>query len=243
MKRWLKFWSLTIALTASGYAAAQGPRSAAPAPASSAAGQSVSGPSLLQNQNDDQPIQIESATLEVRDKSKMATFSGDVQVVQGDTTIKCQTLVVFYGAGPGSGPATGPGHGSGPTVASIGQSPAQGGTAPQKSPVPQGQQDIRRIEARGGVTVVSKDQNASGDLGVYDVKKKTITLTGNVVVSQGKNVLHGDRVIVDTVTGNAHIESGGTSQNRVRALILPGKNEDGTPSNFMSIGPGSNKTN
>ena len=64
--------------------------------------------------------------------------------------------------------------------------------------VPQGAQDIRRIEARGGVTVISKDQNASGDLGVYDVKKKTITLTGNVVVSQGKNVLHGDRVIVDT---------------------------------------------
>ena len=60
-------------------------------------------------------------------------------------------------------------------------------------------QDIRRIEARGGVTVISKDQNASGDFGVYDLKKKTITLTGNVVVSQGKNVLHGDRVVVDTV--------------------------------------------
>ena len=27
----------------------------------------------------------------------MATFAGDVQVVQGDTTIKCQKLVVFYG--------------------------------------------------------------------------------------------------------------------------------------------------
>ena len=68
-------------------------------------------------------------------------------------------------------------------------------------------QDIRLIEARGGVTVISKDQNASGDLGVYDLKKKTITLTGNVVVSQGKNVLHGDRVVVDTTTGNAHFDS------------------------------------
>jgi lipopolysaccharide export system protein LptA len=36
------------------------------------------------------------------------------------------------------------------------------------------------------VTVVSKDQNASGDLGVYDMKTKTITLTGNVVVSQAR---------------------------------------------------------
>ena len=235
MTRWLKLCSVAIALTVPGFAAAQSPRATAPA-----SGPNIPGPSVLQNQNEDQPIQIESATLEVRDKSKMATFSGDVQVVQGDTTIKCQTLVVFYGAGPGSGPA--PGHGPGQTVASIGQPAAQGGAVPH-SPVPQGAQDIRRIEARGGVTVVSKDQNASGDLGVYDVKKKTITLTGNVVVSQGKNVLHGDRVIVDTVTGNAHIESGGTSQNRVRALILPGKNENGTPSNFMSIGPGPDKTN
>jgi lipopolysaccharide export system protein LptA len=105
--------------------------------------------------------------------------------------------------------------------------------------MPQGQQDIRRIEARGGVTVISKDQNASGDLGVYDLKKKTITLTGNVVVSQGKNVLHGDRVVVDTVTGNAHLDSGVASQNRVRALILPNKGDNGAPS-FMSIGPKAN---
>jgi lipopolysaccharide export system protein LptA len=167
----------------------------------------------------------------------MATFSGDVQVVQGDMTIKCQTLVVFYGGSHGPG--------AGETVATAAP-PAAG--APQgvglqhAQLVPQGAQDIRRIEARGGVTVVSKDQNASGDLGVYDLKKKTITLTGNVVVSQGKNVLHGDRVVVDTTTGNAHIESGAASQNRVRALILPNKNENGS-SNFMSIGPGPNKAN
>ena len=109
--------------------------------------------------------------------------------------------------------------------------------------MPTRQQDIRRIEARGGVTVISKDQNATGELGVYDLKKKTITLTGNVVVSQGKNVLHGDRVVVDTVTGNAHFDSGGGSggptaqNNRVRALILPNKGENGGPSNVMSFGP------
>jgi lipopolysaccharide export system protein LptA len=56
------------------------------------------------------------------------------------------------------------------------------------------------------------------------------------VVSQGKNVLHGDRVVVDTTTGNAHFESGVASQNRVRALILPSKGANGS-SNVMSIGP------
>jgi hypothetical protein len=65
--------------------------------------------------------------------------------------------------------------------------------------MPQGG-SIRRAEARGDVTVVSKDQNASGELGVYDTKTKTITLTGNVVVSQGKNVVRGERVVPCSVT-------------------------------------------
>jgi lipopolysaccharide export system protein LptA len=165
----------------------------------------------------------------VRDKEKMATFSGDVHVVQGDMTIKCQTLVVFYGGGKNGGQTL--------AAASAGGTTGSHPPVQRASVMPQGQQDIRRIEARGGVTVISKDQTASGDLGVYDLKKKTITLTGNVVVSQGKNVLHGDRVVVDTVTGNAHLDSGVTSQNRVRALILPSKNDNNGAPNFMSIGP------
>lgn len=189
--------------------------------------------SLLRGENKDLPIQIESATLEVRDKSKIATFAGNVQVVQGDTTMKCQTLVVFYGAEDG---------GAGKNAAAANEPAAGKSQAPASgqagAAVPQGAQDIRRIEARGGVTVVTKEQNASGDLGVYDLKAKTITLTGNVVVTQGKNVLHGDRVVVDTATGNARVESNAaTAQNRVRALILPGKDANGGSTNMMSFGP------
>lgn len=177
----------------------------------------------------DAPVQIEAATLEVHDKSKTATFSGNVQVVQGDTTMKCRNLVVFYGQEVG-----------------IGESSAETTTATIKTPLggPRGAQSVRRIEARGNVTVVTKDQSASGDLGVYDLKNKTITLSGNVVVSQGQNVIHGERVVVDTETGNARVESGsagaGASANgsgRVRALIQPGKGQAGSP-NIMTIGPG-----
>src|ERR1700744_1650629 len=143
-------------------------------------------------QNQDQPVQIEDASLEVHDKNKTATFAGDVQVVQGDTTMKCQRLVVFYGQEVGIAQAGAP-----PPAAKPAATPAG----------PKGAQNIRRIEARGGVTVITKDQNASGDLGVYDLIAKTITLTGNVVVSQGQNVIHGERVVVDTVSGNARVES------------------------------------
>src|ERR1700723_621638 len=63
------------------------------------------------SQNRDQPIQIESATLEMRDKKKEATFSGNVKVIQGDTTMTSKTLVVFYDSNSpppgGAAPATG----------------------------------------------------------------------------------------------------------------------------------------
>ena len=114
--------------------------------------------------------------------------------------------------------------------------------------MPARQQDIRRIEARGGVTVISKDQNASGDTGVYDLKTKTITLIHNVMVAQGKNVLHGERVVVDTVSGNAHFDSqaGRTAGRapvvspgrRPHAVVLPNKDAKGSrPSKTMSSGP------
>src|SRR5215212_7115030 len=61
----------------------------------------VSGvPNAMQgvSQNRDQPRKIEAASLKMRDKKKEATFSGNVKVVQGDTTMTSKTLVVFYDA-------------------------------------------------------------------------------------------------------------------------------------------------
>ena len=218
MMRGLSFGVALAALVIVPPAGAQAPQSGAPNP-------------LSMGENKDQPVQIEAATLEVRDNNKAATFSGNVQVVQGDTTMKCQSLVVFYGQEVGVGTA------GAPTA-----------TAAKSTPgTPQGAQNIRRIEAHGGVTVITKDQNASGDLGVYDLKSKTITLSGNVVVSQGQNVIHGERVVVDTTTGYARVESGSSNggagagapgPGRVRALIQPGKGQNGGTTNFMTLGPG-----
>ena len=158
MRRQLSLCAVMAALLAPGSAVAQAPR-AAPAPPVQ---------SLLQGgQDKDQPVQIEAASLEVRDKEKKATFSGGVQMVQGDTTMKCQKLVVFYGQEVGIDQAPD----AKPAAASAGL---------------KGAQNIRRIEARGGVIIMTKDQNASGDFGVYDLIANTITLTGNVVVSHSK---------------------------------------------------------
>src|SRR5690606_24580600 len=63
-----------------------------------AAAQNTGVPNALQgfSQNKDQPVHIEAATLEVRDKDKRATFSGNVIVKQGDTTLRSKTLDVYY---------------------------------------------------------------------------------------------------------------------------------------------------
>lgn len=205
-----------------------------PAAAQPSNGNAAPGPfqGMMNDQKKDQPVQIEAATLEVRDKNKTATFSGNVQVVQGDTTMKCQRLVVFYGQEMGI----------------AGKDAATPVTTSKSTPgMPQGAQNIKRIEAQGGVTVITKDQNARGDLGVYDLQTKTITLTGHVTISQGQNVISGEKVVVDTVTGNARVESASSNggprigaQNqggRVKALIQPGKGQSGS-SNVMTFGPG-----
>ena len=56
--------------------------------------QQQSVPNALQgfSQNKDQPVKIEAASLEVRDKEKIATFSGNVIVTQGDTIMRCKSL-------------------------------------------------------------------------------------------------------------------------------------------------------
>src|ERR1700712_2633808 len=84
------------------------------------------------SQNRDQPIQIEAATLEMRDKKKEATFSGNVKVIQGDTTMTSKTLVVFYessgGAPAGGAPAA--------TPANAKAAPAKGAPIPAAAPGP-----------------------------------------------------------------------------------------------------------
>jgi len=158
------------------------------------------------SQNRDQPIQIEAASLEMRDKKKEATFSGNVKVVQGDTTMTSKTLVVFYDAGPTSAtpPAAAKGSKSGPMQAA--------------SPGPGGSSSIRRLEAKGSVVVTQKDQVVTGETAVFDPRANLITMAGGVngvVLTQCKNVLSGDRLKVDMTTGVSRVES----DSKVKVLI------------------------
>jgi len=161
-------------------------------------------PNALQgfSQNRDQPVHIEAATLEVRDKDKVATFSGDVRVKQGDTGMRCKSLVVFYEQDQEGGQKT--------------------TTMRAAAPGPGGQQKIKRLEARGGVVVTQKEQTATGEIGIFDMKSNTVTLSGNVVMTQGPNLLRGERLVVDLTSGVSRVESGKNGQGRVQGLFQPG---------------------
>jgi lipopolysaccharide export system protein LptA len=176
--------ALAFALLLGGSPAqAQGPKNQGP-------------PNALQgfSQNKDEQVRIRAATLEVRDKEQQATFSGDVQVVQGDTEMRCKSLVVFYDDDQSV------------KVAKAGEAG------------PAGQRQIRKIEARGGVTVTQKDQKAVGDTATFDMRANLVTLLGNVLVTRSSGeVLRGHRLLVDLASGVTKMDSG-----RVEALIPRG---------------------
>jgi len=158
-------------------------------------------PNALQgfSQNRNKPISIDAATLEVRDKDRIATFSGDVKVVQGDTVMKSKTLVVYYDSDPPAG------------------GKAAKTTAKAAVPGPAGASQIRRLEAKGGVTVTQKDQTVTGDRGVFDTRANTVTVEGGIVLTNGDNVLRGEKLSVDLTSGISRIDPG--NGGRVQGLF------------------------
>ena len=71
-----------------------------------------------------------------------------------------------------------------------------------------------RIDASGGVTVRKAGDTASGNVAIYDLNRRLITLLGNVTLTQGTNRLSGGRVIIDLASGRSTIDgrtTGGTT--------------------------------
>jgi lipopolysaccharide export system protein LptA len=71
------------------------------------------------------------------------------------------------------------------------------------------------------VVVTQKEQTATGDLGLFDMQANTVTLSGNVVMTQGQNVLRGERLVVDLTSGVSRVESGKGGRGRVQGLFIP----------------------
>lgn len=72
---------------------------------------------------------------------------------------------------------------------------------------------IDRLEATGGVTLVSGEEAAEAERADYDIEGGTVTLSGDVLLTQGDNALTAQSMVVDLDTGMAEMSG------RVRTVL------------------------
>ena len=177
-------------------AAAKKPKAKAPEQASEDSG----GMHALSNFRTDPsaPVAIAADALELNETSNVAIFRGDVVTEQGETTIRSAELHANYTGSAGLSAATQP------RTAGA----ASGGEAAK----------VTRIQARGKVVVTSKGgQKATGDWADFDTTANNVTLGGDVVLSQGRNVVRGNRLVVDLLTGEAVLKTDNAAAPEVSA--------------------------
>lgn len=72
---------------------------------------------------------------------------------------------------------------------------------------------ISRLIASGGVTLVNGAEAAEAREAVYSIDEGVIVLTGDVILTQGRNALSSQRLVVDLKTGT------GTMDGQVRTIL------------------------
>jgi lipopolysaccharide export system protein LptA len=147
--------------------------------------------------SNDQPIQIQSDQLEIKDQEKKAFFTGNVQVVQGTTTMKAGKMTVLYKE----------------------KAAAAGDATAAPTSISSGNADIDKIFLDDTVFLTSGTQQATADIGQFDMGSQTFVLTGKqVVLSDGPNVFKGCKLTVHMQTGEAKLDACG---GRVEIMLDP----------------------
>ena len=170
-----------------------------------ALGLALAGPAAAQRKspiipggNSRAPINIDAGKLDYIDKEQKLVYSGGVIAKQGDATLKAPTLTIIFEKEDGAA------NGAKTSAASLGG----------------GDNQVKRMEADGPVTITSKDQVGTGDRGVYDKAENKVYLIGNPVLSEGPHIVRGDassRLVYDLNSGRAQVMGG-----RVQSIITPG---------------------
>ena len=84
---------------------------------------------------------------------------------------------------------------------------------------------INTVRADGGVEIVTADEYATGETGIYYVAQELATLTGKVKITRGDNQLNGEYAEVNLKTGVSRLLGAPpgvtTGDTRVRGLLLP----------------------
>ena len=150
------------------------------------------------------PIEITADSMEWLNEKQIAIARGNADAVQGRYTLSAHVL-----------------------TAHITSNPKDSGVSNGSTSTSQ----ISLIEAEGNVLLTTPTEKARGNTGTYDVRRKTATLVGAVVLTQGENVLHGEKLVMDLNTGHSRLEgtAGPADQDgdgRVKAIFNPETTEE-----------------
>jgi lipopolysaccharide export system protein LptA len=87
-----------------------------------------------------------------------------------------------------------------------------------------GGSQITSIRAEGKVLInTADDQTVTSDWALFDVVSQTVTIGGNVVLSQAGNVIKGEELVIDLKTSRSRFVNRGSPSKpqRVRGLFMP----------------------
>jgi lipopolysaccharide export system protein LptA len=154
------------------------------------------------------PVDITADQLDVQNQKCLAIYTGDAEALQDTSRLRANTINIYNKILP---PHSGAANASGqPGSQNCGQ--------------------LDRMEADGQVYYVTPNEVVKGDHAVYNATDKTIIVTGDVVVAQGKNVTAGSRLVINTDTSVATMASNVTGRGqagRVRTVVYPNQSQTG----------------
>lgn len=93
---------------------------------------------------------------------------------------------------------------------------------------------VNSLLARGTVKITCENDRAHGGEALYDVARRTIQLTRNVLLVRDDNILKGEKLFIDLDTGHMTIEGGGTPMTdggeiardtRIKAIFTPAEKD------------------
>jgi lipopolysaccharide export system protein LptA len=124
------------------------------------------------------PLIINSKALEVDNKLKVVTFTGDVDAKVDEFSISCQKMLVSYENSPTQ-------KNTGDIATRIDKIVATG--------------DVRIVRAQGGIATAEK--------AVYYQRDEKMVLTGSPVVKRGDDFVQGDRITIFLRENRSVVES------------------------------------
>jgi lipopolysaccharide export system protein LptA len=178
------------------------------------------------------PVDITADHGELFQDERRLVYTGNVEAIWGQDRLRTPQLTIFFTKHDPAAPT--------PKAAAPPPGGAAGSTFGK----------IDRMEADGTVYFTTPTQNAKGDHGTYLAAPDTITLLGDVVLVQDKNVSTGDKLVIDRKTDHSTLYANGgaapsAGPHRVRGVFYQDQNNAApsstAPSPLKPSGPAANR--